>query len=175
MTEGGGARGLRVGYVGETRGGESAGGGTGPDGSRGRKVGARVLRKEDRRLLTGRGRYVGDILLPGACHVAVFRSPHAHARVVHLDVSRARQLPGVVATVTHGDLDTAKRIPTRIGPAASMAGAGLQPLLAGELVRYVGEPMAVVVATDRYIAEDALDLIEAKFEPLPAVTDVWRA
>lgn len=144
-------------------------------GRRGRNVGARIRRKEDVRLLTGRGRYVADILLPGACHVAVFRSPHAHAQVVRLDVSRARQLPGVFKTVTYRDLDPPKRIPTRIGPAASTDAAGLQPLLASDVVRYVGEPMALVVATDRYVAEDALDLIEAEFETLPAVTDAWKA
>ncbi len=138
-------------------------------------VGARALRKEDRRLLTGRGRYVADVVLPGAYHMAVLRSPHGHARIVQLDVSRARALEGVLAAVTHSDLDGAKKIPTRIGPSASTAAAGLQPILAVDVVRYVGEPLVVVVATDRYVAEDAIDLIEAEFEPLPAVTDAQQA
>ncbi len=138
------------------------------------QVGARVLRKEDRRLVTGRGRYVADVHVPGALHAAILRSPHAHARIGAIDAARAGALPGVVGVFTAADLGAPRHIPVRLGPRPAKI-PGLQPLLATDRVRYVGEPVAVVVARDRYVAEDALELIDVAWEPLPAITDALRA
>lgn len=141
---------------------------------RARQVGARVRRKEDFRLVTGGGRYVADVRLPGTVHVAVFRSLHAHARIGRLDTAPALRLPGVLGVFTASDLESMGRIPVRLGPRPATI-PGLQPLLAGDVVRYVGEPVAVVVATDRYVAEDAAERIATEYEPLPAVTEVEQA
>ncbi len=138
-------------------------------------LGARVRRKEDRRFLTGRGRYVADIKLPGMRHIAILRSPHAHARVIQIDTAAAQALAGVEAVLTADTLaPTVKPIPPRIG-----ALPGIEPFLqyplARDTVRYVGEPLAVVVARDCYRAEDGVDLIKVTYEPLPVVTDVEAA
>ncbi|HSC25785.1 MAG TPA: xanthine dehydrogenase family protein molybdopterin-binding subunit, partial [Vicinamibacterales bacterium] len=138
------------------------------------QVGARVLRKEDPRLLTGRGRFVADVRIPGALQAAVFRSPHAHARLRQLDASSARDLPGVVGVFAAADIACRGRIPVRLGPKPAQI-PGLQPLLATDSVRYVGEPVAVIVAENRYVAEDALELITVDWEPLPAITDAHAA
>ena len=141
-----------------------------------RVIGTPVKRKEDLRLLTGRGKYAADVRLPGLLHAAVLRSPYPHARIAAIRSGAARAVPGVAAVVTADDLGTALRIPVRLG---QRAGAGpnacLQPPLAGGVVRYVGEPVAFVVADSRYLAEDALELIEVDWEPLPVVADVRRA
>ena len=137
-------------------------------------VGRSVLRKEDARLLTGRGKYAADFRLPGMLHGAVLRSPHAHARLGAIRTAAALALPGVAAVVTAADLGNIGRIPVRLGPRPSIV-ACLQPPLASEKVRYVGEPVAFVVAESRYIAEDALDLLEVDYEPLPTVADARRA
>jgi carbon-monoxide dehydrogenase large subunit len=139
-----------------------------------RAVGAALRRLEDPRLLTGRGRYAADVRLPGMLHAAVLRSPHAHARLGAIHADRARALPGVAAVVTAEDLGAIGRIPVRLGPRPGIV-ACLQPPLARERVRYVGEPVAVVVAESRYLAEDALDLIEVDWTPLEAVADARRA
>jgi carbon-monoxide dehydrogenase large subunit len=139
-----------------------------------RAVGRSVWRKEDQRLLTGRGRYAADFRLPGMLHAAVLRSPHAHARLGAIGAGAALALPGVAAVVTAEDLGGIGRIPVRLGPRASVR-ACLQPPLARDTVRYVGEPVAFVVAENRYLAEDALDRVRVDYEPLPAVADVWRA
>ena len=139
-------------------------------------IGAAVKRKEDFRLLTGRGKYAADVRLPGLLHAAVLRSPHPHARLAALRADAARALPGVAAVITAADLGAVGRIPVRLG---QRAGAGpiacLQPPLATETIRYVGEPIAFVVAESRYLAEDALELIEIDWELLPVVTDARRA
>ncbi|MBI2216171.1 MAG: xanthine dehydrogenase family protein [Candidatus Rokubacteria bacterium] len=131
-------------------------------------IGARVRRVEDARLLTGEGRYVADVRPPGCLDAAFVRSPHAHARIVAIDVSAARALPGVVAVVTGEDM-AAMAKPVRA--ASKMAGyrvTSFPPLALGK-VRYVGEAVAVVVADTRYAAEDAAELVRVEYEALPAV------
>ena len=137
-------------------------------------VGRSMRRKEDQRLLTGRGKYAADFRLPGMVHAAVLRSPHAHARLGAIRARAALDLPGVVAVVTARDLGDIGRIPVRLGPRPSIV-ACLQPPLARDKVRYVGEPVAFVVADNRYIAEDALELLEVDYEPLAAVADARTA
>src|SRR5262249_53948977 len=139
-----------------------------------RAFGRSVRRKEDHRLLTGRGKYAADFRLPGMLHGAVLRSAHAHARLGAIRIEAALGLPGVAAIVTGKDLGAIGHIPLRLGPRPGVI-ACLQPPLAREKVRYVGEPVALVVGDSRYLAEDALDLIEVDYEPLPAVTDARRA
>src|SRR5687767_8051804 len=137
-------------------------------------VGRSLLRNEDVRLLTGRGTYAADFRLPGLLQAAVLRSPHPHARLGAIRAKAALALPGVVAVVTAGHLGDIGRIPVRLGPNPSIV-ACLQPPLARERVRYVGEPVAVVVAESRYLAEDALDVIDVDYDPLPVVVDARRA
>ena len=137
-------------------------------------IGASVKRIEDPRLLRGEGKYVGDFRLPGMLHAAVLRSPHGHARLRGIDAAAALRHHGVVAVYTSADLGPVGRIPVRLGPRPSLI-ACLQPPLAVEAVRYVGEPVAVIVATDRYIAEDALERIVVDYDPLPCVADARRA
>jgi carbon-monoxide dehydrogenase large subunit len=130
-------------------------------------VGDRHLRKEDPRLLTGHGRYVGDIVLPGLLHVAIVRSPHAHARIVRVDTSRAREHPGVVDVVTFADLGAAGRPLPIVPPHPELQGHNFSMLADGR-ARFVGEPIAAVVADTRYAAEDARELVEIEYEPLPS-------
>jgi aerobic carbon-monoxide dehydrogenase large subunit len=138
-----------------------------------RYTGASIKRSEDPRILTGAGRYVDDIKLPGMLHAAFVRSPLAHARVLSVDVSAARALPGVVAVFTGAELE-AMTVP---GPDALMAllsWAGPTPefsLLATDKVRFAGDPVAVVVAESRYLAEDGCELVEVDYDELPPVTD----
>jgi carbon-monoxide dehydrogenase large subunit len=105
---------------------------------------------------------------------AVLRSPHAHARLGAIHAKAALALSGVVAVVTGEDLGAIGRIPTRLGHRIGSVEC-LQPPLARGIVRYVGEPVAVVIARSRYLAEDALDLMEVDYQPLDAVTDARRA
>ena len=133
-------------------------------------IGDRLLRKEDPRLVQGRGRYVGDIALPGMLHAAILRSPHAHARLGAIDAARAMKIPGVVAVVTFADLgDAARQLPI-VPPHAALRGKNFS-LLAGARARFVGEAVAVVVAESRYTAEDARELIDVAWEPLPSVQE----
>ena len=137
-------------------------------------VGARVRRLEDPRLLRGRGQYVDDLKLPGMLHMAVLRSPHAHARICRIDVSAAQALPGVSAVLTGADV-AAMAAPQPciwLLPGQRLTEAYA---LATERVRYVGEGVAVVAAADRYAAEDALEAIAVEYEPLPAVPDLKAA
>jgi carbon-monoxide dehydrogenase large subunit len=129
-------------------------------------VGDRLLRKEDPRLVQGRGRYVGDIALPGMLHAAIVRSPHAHARIVAIDASRALEAPGVAGVVTYADLGDAARSLPIVPPHPALRGKSFQ-LLAGDRARFVGEAVAVVLAESRYAAEDARALIDVSWEPLP--------
>jgi carbon-monoxide dehydrogenase large subunit len=139
-------------------------------------IGQPIKRKEDFRLLTGRGTYAGDVRLPGLLQAAVLRSPHPHARIAGIRTDAARALPGVAAVITAPDLGPARRIPVRLGQRAGVGpNACLQPPLATGLVRYVGEPVAVAIAASRYLAEDALELVEIDWEPLPIVANVRRA
>lgn len=129
-----------------------------------------ILRREDPPLLRGRARFMGDLRLPGVLAVKFLRSSHAHARITAIDVRAALAMPGVVAALTGTELAVTTR-PIR----AVMTGAGYKetdwPALAHDKVRYVGEPVAAVVASDQYRAEDALDAIRVTYEPLPAVAD----
>jgi carbon-monoxide dehydrogenase large subunit len=134
-----------------------------------RLLGARQKRLEDPRLLLGEGRYVGDVKLHGMVQAAFVRSPHAHALIRGIDVSRALADPRVLGVLTAADLDGVPRLPSYdSGPEVH---GFLQPVLADGAVRYVGEPIAAVVAEDRYAAEDALDLIDVDYEVLEAVVD----
>src|SRR5437867_9765956 len=137
-------------------------------------IGRSVRRLEDRRLLMGRGTYAADFRLPGMLHGAVLRSSHAHARLGAVDARTALALPGVVAVITADDLGDVGRIPGRLGPRPSIV-ACRRPPLARDKVRYVGEPVAFVVAESRYLAEDALEAMEVDYEPLPTVADARRA
>jgi carbon-monoxide dehydrogenase large subunit len=125
-------------------------------------------------LVTGTGRFVDDVRVPGMLHAAVLRSPHAHARLVSLDAKRARDLPGVHAVLTAADVPAAAIIPNRV-PAPAGTDRYLQPAIARTVVRYVGEPVALVVADDPYLARDAAELIDAVYEPLPPCPSVGDA
>jgi aerobic carbon-monoxide dehydrogenase large subunit len=138
-----------------------------------RYTGASIKRSEDPRILTGSGRYVDDIKLPGMLHAAFVRSPLAHAHVLSVDVSAARELPGVVAVLTGADLE-ALTVPGPDALMALMGWAGPTPeftLLATDKVRFVGDPVAVVVAESRYLAEDGCELVEVEYDDLPPVTN----
>src|SRR5215467_3861274 len=126
------------------------------------------------RLAMGAGRFVADVRVPGMLHAAVLRSPHAHARIVSLDAKRALELPGVRAVLTAADVPAAAIIPNRVG-APPGTERYLQPAIAREVVRYVGEPVALVVADDRYVAEDSLTLIDVVYQPLPVCASVGDA
>ena len=130
-------------------------------------VGDRHLRKEDPRLLSGRGRYVGDIALPGMLHVVLLRSPHAHARILRADATRAREHPGVVDVVSSADLGPAARALPMVPPHPELRGQNFSPL-AGARARFVGEPVCAIVADSRYAAEDARELVDVEYDPLPS-------
>jgi carbon-monoxide dehydrogenase large subunit len=144
-----------------------------------RYFGASVKRREDPRFITGEGRYVGDIQLPGLLHAAVLRSLHAHARIRAIRTGAAIRLPGVVGVFTAAELHRWLRpLPAFGSPPPGLAQRvaftvkqTAQYALARDTVRHVGEPIALVVAESPYVAADALDLIDVEYEPLPAVTD----
>ena len=137
-------------------------------------VGQRVKRTEDPRLIKGLAHYVDDITLPGILHVAFVRSVYAHARITGIDTSAALATPGVVAVYTGADVND------KVGPVPC---AGALPdlkvpdhrVLAKDKVYFMGHPIAVVVATDRYVARDAADLVMVDYDELPVVTDVEQA
>jgi carbon-monoxide dehydrogenase large subunit len=138
-----------------------------------RYTGASIKRSEDPRILTGTGRYVDDIKLPGMLHAAFVRSPMAHARVLSVDVSAARALPGVVAVLTGTELE-AITVPGPDALTALIGGGGPTPeftLLATDKVRFVGDPVAIVVAESRYLAEDGCELVDVEYDELPAVVN----
>ncbi|MCZ6553740.1 MAG: xanthine dehydrogenase family protein molybdopterin-binding subunit [SAR324 cluster bacterium] len=133
-------------------------------------VGQPVPRKEDLRLLVGRGRFIDDIVLPNLKHAAIVRSPYAHAEIEGIDFSAALEMPGVRGVLTGADV-AAWSLPFAVGvPVAPKYYA-----CAVERARYVGEPVAVVVADDRYLAEDALEAVEVDYTPLPPVMDIEAA
>src|SRR5437899_4473043 len=137
-------------------------------------IGQPVRRKEDGRLLTGRGRYVADLQLPGLLHAAIVRSPHAHARVERVDARRALAQPGVVAVLTIAELpECAAAVPPLV--ASSRFRAYAQPALAGPEVRHAGEAVAVVVADDTYRAADAGEAVEVQYAVLRATASVADA
>ncbi|MDX2203588.1 MAG: molybdopterin cofactor-binding domain-containing protein [Hyphomicrobiaceae bacterium] len=130
-------------------------------------VGRSIARVEDAALLTGRGQFIDDLgVPPGTLHAAILRSPHAHAAIRRIETARAKAAPGVSAILTGADVE---RLTSSL-PVGVRAPIKCWPI-AVDRVRYVGEPVAVVVASDRYRAEDALDLIEVDYELLPVVVD----
>src|SRR5256885_11757785 len=134
-----------------------------------RWFGAPVQRSEDPRLLRGKGNFVDDIDLPGTLHAAVLRSLHARARIVSIDAGAARELPGVHLVLTATDLGEVLEPSPLLIPHNALTHPHTQLPLALDEVRYVGEAVAFVVADDRYIAEDALELIDVEYEPLPVI------
>ncbi len=144
-----------------------------------RYFGAPIARNEDRRLLTGRALFVNDVERSGMLHVAFLRSPHAHARLGSVDLSRVRERSGVVAAYAADDLGSYWKPGPLLVPPPPIEGTIFNqrtqvPLARGK-VRHVGEPVAVVIAESRYIAEDALADIIVEYQPLPAVTNIERA
>ncbi|AXK81108.1 xanthine dehydrogenase family protein molybdopterin-binding subunit [Pseudolabrys taiwanensis] len=133
-------------------------------------IGASVERLEDRPLVTGQGRFAGDVSFPHQLHMRIVRSAYAHGRLRAIDTAQARALRGVVAIWTAADIADLSPIDFREGPNEKLA-PFRQPVLARDMVRYAGEPVAAVFATDPYVAEDAADLVEVDIEELDAVTD----
>jgi carbon-monoxide dehydrogenase large subunit len=144
-------------------------------------IGQPVRRKEDVRFLTGRGRYTDDVNLPGQAHLAILRSPHAHARIVSLKVDAARAAPGVLDVLTGHEAaaDGIGHFPVQVDVPA-MEGtppmhAPPRAILQTEAVRFVGDPVVAIVAETRTQAMDALELVEIEYDPLPAITETARA
>ena len=143
-------------------------------------IGARVVRKEDKRFITGKGRYVDDIKLQGMTHAHFIRSPHAHAKVKKIDSSAALKMPGVVAVLTGqqivddkvGNLICGWAITSKDGSPMKM---GAWPAMAPETVRFVGQAVAVVIADSKNLARDAAEAVVVDYEELPAVADVHAA
>jgi 2-furoyl-CoA dehydrogenase large subunit len=134
-------------------------------------IGQSIPRVEDSALLTGRGRFIDDLgVRPDTLHAAILRSPHAHADIVSIELSLAKQAPGVVAVLDGEDV---KALTTSLVVGVK-APVECWPIAVGR-VRYVGEPVAIVVATDRYLAEDAVDLIEVRYQARAAVVDPLAA
>ncbi|MHB1486110.1 MAG: xanthine dehydrogenase family protein molybdopterin-binding subunit [Acidimicrobiales bacterium] len=140
-----------------------------------REIGRARRRKEDAKLVTGQTMWTDNIALPGLLHFALLRSPMAHARITNVDVSGARELPGVIAAFSGADLaEELGSLPTAWPVSPDMVSPAHPPIAVDE-VRYVGDAVAVVVARDRYSAADALEAIVADYDPLPAVTDMEAA
>ena len=135
-----------------------------------RLVGSPVERIEDLRFLRGRGEYVGDLALDGMLHAAILRSAVAHGRIRAIDVSAARARPGVRAVITAAEIGTVPLIPQRLDVLPEFS-RYQQPVIAQHKVRYVGEPLAMVVADSAALAEDALEAVGVNIEALPAVAD----
>ncbi len=141
-----------------------------------RYSGQPVKRFEDPRLLTGKGMFVDDLQMPDMLYAAVLRSPHAHAYIRSIHTLAARKLLGVAAVLTAKDIAAAvKDIPPRPTPELEGINVPAHPVLAREKVCYVGQPVAVVVAHDRYLVKDALERIEVDYQPLPPVLDPLEA
>lgn len=138
-------------------------------------IGARVTRREDLRLVQGKGTYVDDLNLPGTLTLALVRSPYAHARIVSIDTSGAAVMPGVERVLTAGDLGPANRPLMVMVPPPSPQVAVTQRPLATDRVLYQGEAVAAVLAHDRYVAEDAAQAVVVEYEPLATITDPCRA
>jgi aerobic carbon-monoxide dehydrogenase large subunit len=142
-------------------------------------TGQPLKRFEDPHRVTGKGSFVDDIQLPEMLHAAVLRSPHAHARIRAIDVTAARNMAGVVAVLTGADIaGVLGDVPTRAmvgGWEVDAVQPVEQPVLARDKVCYVGQPVAIVVAQNRYLARDAVALIRVDYEPLPPVLDPLAA
>src|SRR5262249_14314842 len=137
-----------------------------------RLFGKAIKRREDPRFITGRGQYVDDVKLPGLTHASFVRSPHAHARIRGVNTAKAKSLPGVIAIYTGDDVQVGAlpcgwmlpdiKVPPR-------------PVLAKGKVRYVGEPVAIVIAESAYEAKDAAEAVQVDYEPLPGVSNPRKA
>lgn len=137
--------------------------------------GARIKRREDPRLVTGKATYTDDLKLPAMLHAVFVRSPHAHARIRRVSTSEARKAPGVVAVFTGEDLAGVGPLPCAwLIPNAELK-TPPHPAIAVDRVRYVGDAVAVVLADDRYLAEDAAELVRVEYESLPVLTDAEQA
>jgi carbon-monoxide dehydrogenase large subunit len=135
-------------------------------------VGERIKRREDPRLITGTGTYVDDVRLPGMLTAVVLRSPYAHAKINSIDLDKARALGGIACVIAGADLkDQIGSVPC-VAPADHVP---FHPVLAQGKVRFVGEGVAVAIASTPYLAQDALDLIDVDYDPLDAVTDPEKA
>src|SRR5712691_3003398 len=140
-------------------------------------IGDAPKRREDLRFLTGNGRYLDDLSFAGVTHAVVLRSPHAHARILAIDATAARAAPGVLAVLTAADAAADGLNPLWPSPEANIQtgerfGFVPQPLLAAEIVRYVGEPVALIVGETHHQALDAAERVAVDYSPLPAVTTV---
>ncbi len=140
-----------------------------------RMVGKALKRREDPKLITGAGNFLDDIKLPGMAHAAVLRSPYAHAKITRIDTSKAAALPGVIAVFIGEDMTDINPLPCAWQAGRVKNNVNTPRALAVGKVMYVGDGVALVVAEDRYIARDALDLIEVEYEPLPVVVDAKKA
>ena len=137
-------------------------------------IGRSLPRKEDARLLRGEGCFVADVYVCDALEAAIFRSPVAHGRVKKLDLSAARNAKGVIAVFSAEDIGPVGSMPTTFVPRPELERYFQRPI-AAEKVRYVGEPLAIVIAEDRYAAEDALELIEVEIEPIDVLVDARQS
>lgn len=142
--------------------------------------GVSQTRREDARLLLGRGRFTADLQPEGLCHAVFVRSPHGHARIARIDTTAASSSPGVIAILTATDLaaDGIGSIMSTVElkrPDGAPAASTPRPLLIDDVVRHLGEPVAVVVASTRMEALDAGELVEVDYDPLPAVTSCREA
>ncbi len=139
------------------------------------ELGKARLRKEDARLITGQTNWTDNIVLPGMLHLAFVRSPYAHARITSVDLSAARAMPGVIAAFSGADFAAEEGSLPCAWPVTEDIVIPAHPPMATDVVRYVGEAVAVVVARDRYAAADAMTAVDVSYEPLPAVLDMRTA
>ncbi|MFN8375130.1 MAG: molybdopterin cofactor-binding domain-containing protein [Anaerolineae bacterium] len=140
-----------------------------------RIFGSGIKRREDPRLITGKGKYTDDMALLGMVHMAVVRSPHAHARIKSIDTSKAKAAPGVVAVYTGADLTGLGNLPCAWLVPNSNLKTPAHPALAKDIVRYVGDGVAIIIAENRYLAQDAVEMVEVDYEVLPAVVSPEEA
>src|SRR5437762_3574662 len=140
-------------------------------------IGDAPKRREDLRFLTGNGRYLDDLAFPEMTHAVVLRSPHAHARIMGVDATAAGAMPGVLAVLTAADAAADGLKPLWPSPEVNVQtgerfGFVPQPLLAADIVRYVGEPVALIIGETYHQALDAAERVAVDYSPLPAVTTV---
>ena len=140
-------------------------------------IGARIQRREDPKLITGHGNFIDDVNLVNMAHMSIVRSPHAHARIRSIDASAAQAAKGVVAVLVASDFKPHIHAPLPVTNSfvADKKQVPDQFAIAEDEVIYAGEPVAVVVAEDRYLADDAAQLVVVDYEPLPAVMDLEKA
>ena len=138
-------------------------------------IGARIKRKEDPRLITGQGKFTDDVYPRGAVHMAVLRSPHAHARILNIDTSKAKAYHGIVAVITGAEVNDRCLTTFRLFGVREGMNARSRWPMASDVARYLGEPVVAVVATSLSAAWDAVELIDVSYEALPAVVDMEQA